>query len=156
MYKVVDAVKTYIFTVLFCIAGFVFLGVFIDFVRENAGRAGDGKPAEHSAGVVVLMIVLCLVCFGIAFLIFYLGRMKPSRCPYCNQFFALKEMDTKAVGSEDIYVSVENKIKNINGEVTGTQEQHVPGKRIKYQRNFICKKCGASSYKNYTRDTASV
>lgn len=53
---------------------------------------------------------------------------------------------------ENIQILAEAKTKNKWGEVIGTQEQYVPGTRKTYHKSYICRKCGAVSYKTYSKD----
>lgn len=103
-----------------------------------------------------LWIVLGIVCILIDAAIIFFGMLKPTQCPECKKFFALKEMDTEAVGSENISMKVETNDYGRNGEVVGRHEQYIPGKRITYKRNYICKKCGATSSSSFSRDKETV
>lgn len=104
---------------------------------------------------IPMVIMLATILIDIA-IIFILRKGREFRCPTCKKLFALKEVRNVKVDSKDIFVSVKTKSRNNDGDIVGTQEQYVPGERIKYRRDYICKKCGAECYQTYTRDNANI
>lgn len=97
-----------------------------------------------------------LICGMIMYLIIYYWYGKNHKCPACKKRFCLKKTGEEIVGRENISVLVETRIRNKNGEVIGSQEQYVPGERITYRINKVCRKCGKSCYSTYERDVPKV
>ena len=57
-----------------------------------------------------------------------------AKCHACKRWNALKLLKTEILKQEKISVLVELKQRNLNREVTGTQDQYIPGKRKTYRR----------------------
>lgn len=74
------------------------------------------------------------------------------KCAECKQWFALRVTGDTLMKCEDIQILTEVKRKDNFGHVVGTQEQYVPGTRKIYHKNFICRKCGATSFRTYSKD----
>lgn len=81
---------------------------------------------------------------------------KDNRCPSCHKPFCLKKTGEEIVNKENVSVLVNTNTRNRKGEVVGSQEQYVPGERITYRVNKVCKKCGKSCYSTYRRDMPKV
>lgn len=79
-----------------------------------------------------------------------------SKCHACKRWNALKLLKTEILKQEKISVLVELKQRNLNREVTGTQDQYIPGKRKTYQDTYQCKYCGNLEIRTHTEDSASV
>lgn len=79
-----------------------------------------------------------------------------SKCPNCKKLFALQKVRTELIKEEDVNVRVETKNKNLRGEVIGTGEQFVPGKRKTYKTVFVCKKCGENAFSTWQQDVANI
>lgn len=86
----------------------------------------------------------------------YFWRKFNTQCDTCKRMGALKFANTKALREEAISICVEMKQKNARGEVIGTQEQYIPGKRIEYQDAYRCKYCGAIEYYIRTADEKNI
>ena len=119
------------------------------------------RVAITVSGLFLMMVAKETRMIGFLILIVYWGiviLMKGlrERCPNCKKWFALEFIDEESIGEENVSVKVETKTKNVNGEVTGTQEQYVPGKRITFQRNYVCKKCGETTAKRHTTDRPTL
>ena len=84
------------------------------------------------------------------------GDGKDNRCPSCNKPFCLKKTGEEVVSKENVSVLVNTNTRNRKGEVVGSQEQYVPGERITYRVNKVCKKCGKSCYSTYRKDIPKV
>lgn len=104
--------------------------------------------------VGLAMVAVILIAIISALIIIPISR--DTKCPACNKKFALKKVGDVETGRENISVKMKLENKDRNGEVIGTSEQYVPGKRIFYKRTYICKYCGEKSYSTYSRDKASV
>ncbi len=68
----------------------------------------------------------------------------------------VKKTGEEVVKREDVFVAIEANTRNRNGEVIGSQEQYVPGERITYRVNKVCKKCGEGCYSTYRKDIPKV
>ncbi len=79
-----------------------------------------------------------------------------AKCHACKRWNALKLLKTEVLKQEKISVLVELKQRNLNREVTGTQDQYIPGKRKTYQDTYQCKYCGNLEIRTHTEDSASV
>ena len=105
----------------------------------------DSSIRGTAITLIVLAVVIYIVLVGTA-----------HKCPKCGKWFALKETAQEAVNEENVSVKVETNRKDNDGNVVGTQEQYVPGKRITYQVHYVCKKCGESFSTTKTKDVASI
>ena len=79
-----------------------------------------------------------------------------AKCHACKRWNALKLLKTEILKQEKISVLVELKQRNLNREVTGTQDQYIPGKRKTYQDTYQCKYCGNLEIRTHIEDSASV
>lgn len=100
----------------------------------------------------IFTVISCLLMF----LIVYFLYGKKYQCPSCNKRFCLKKTGEEVVKREDVFVAIEANTRNRNGEVIGSQEQYVPGERITYRVNKVCKKCGEGCYSTYRKDIPKV
>lgn len=103
-----------------------------------------------------LMLVMAIIFCMVLYVIIYYWYGKDYKCPSCNQRFCLKKEGTDVVGKEAVSVRVLNNIRNRNGDTTGTVEQYVPGERITYQVNYVCKKCGERCHSTYEKDVPKI
>lgn len=110
----------------------------------------DGIPER------IVMFVFTLICSMVMYLIIYYWYGKDYKCPSCNKRFCLKKTGEEVAKRENVSVLVETNTRNKNGDVIGSQEQYVPGERITYRVNKICKKCGKGCYSTYRRDIPKV
>lgn len=139
---------------VFCLMiSWMFLSTAKRYVWENKYFPTD---SPHSLKAILIFSIMGIILLLISALIIYYKILKPTQCPYCKKYFALKELDTEAVGSADVSVKVTTERRDNAGNVVGTQDQYVPGKRITYQRNYLCKKCGESSCGTFTKDKATI
>lgn len=113
------------------------------------------------------ILLICLIFFGFSkilsavMILILVGaevciRGYENKCPTCKKWFALKKLNTEEVDSEEISILTQLKTRDNSGRETGTQEQYIPGKRITYKTNYLCKKCGAHAYNTYTRDKKRI
>lgn len=110
----------------------------------------------NSAQDRIMMLVFAVICSMIMYLIVYYWYGKDYKCPNCNKRFCLKKTGEEVIEKEQVSVLVNTNTRNRNGEVTGTQEQYVPGEKITYRINKVCKKCGKECYSLYTRNIPKV
>ena len=126
--------------------GLYCLAMLLAFCREilvlGKGTGGD----TIFLGVVFVLIPA----------IFLFRFIWKTRCPYCKKVFAIKKVGKKYVGSDDISVKVKTNNYNRKGEVIGTQEQYIPGKRNNYRIIYKCEKCGKEKYRMVTKDSANI
>ncbi len=110
--------------------------------------------------IFVLGIQVDSIFFGVVFVlipaIFLFRFIWKTRCPYCKKAFAIKKVGKRYVGSDDISVKVKTNNYNRKGEVIGTQEQYIPGKRNNYRIIYKCEKCGKEKYRMVTKDSANI
>lgn len=104
----------------------------------------------------IMYFVFGLVGIGVMYIIIYYWFGKDNRCPSCHKPFCLKKTGEEIVNKENVSVLVNTNTRNRKGEVVGSQEQYVPGERITYRVNKVCKKCGKSCYSTYRRDMPKV
>lgn len=109
----------------------------------------------------VLAGILFIVIFGgtlscIIFCVVYFGIGKKHKCPTCGKRFVLKKINQEIVNKQNISVLVETNTRNRYRDITGTVEQYVPGERITYQVNYVCKKCGEKCNRRFTKDIPHV
>ena len=98
-----------------------------------------------TGGIFLLKYVLIGFADGVADT-FFRG------CPHCKRLFAIQKLPRTLKGAEEISVLVELKDKNSLGDVTGTHEQYIPGKRNYYEVRHLCKYCGYE----YIKETTEV
>ena len=118
------------------------------------GLGNDGTRLSILEKIVMLIFVLILV--GVLYLIVYYWYGKEYKCPSCHKPFCLKKTGEEIVSKENVSVLVNTNTRNRKGEVVGSQEQYVPGERITYRVNKVCKKCGKTCYSTYRRDIPKV
>jgi len=111
-----------------------------------------GLMTEHSYQFIYLLVIS--VAIAGALIIVPLNR--DTKCPACNGRFALRKVGDKEIRQENISIKMPLETKNRDGEIISTSEQYIPGKRIFYERTFVCKYCGKKCYSTYSRDRASV
>ena len=102
------------------------------------------------------MLIITAIFVGIMYIIIYYWYGKDNRCPSCKKPFCLKTTGEEVVSKENVSVLVNTNTRNRKGEVVGSQEQYVPGDRITYRVNKVCKKCGKTCYSTYRRDMPKV
>ena len=126
------------------------------------------KAGIFFAVMAILMIVLGVndrdaeflttgigICVVIALIAYYLqGRKK--RCPSCKKLFALQKVEEKVVSEEEVYVLMNNNVRNKDGEITGTVEQRVPGIRRTFDEEFVCKHCGEHVHRTFYKDIPKI
>ncbi len=105
---------------------------------------------------IIGMIVIILIMSMLLYVIIYYWYGKEHKCPSCNKRFCLKKEGKEIIGRESVSVLVETNTRNRAGEVTGTQEQYVPGERTTYQINYVCKKCGERCHSTFSKDVPKV
>ena len=104
----------------------------------------------------VAALILTLICGMLIYLIVYYWYGKDYKCPSCNSWFCLKKTGEEVVKRENVSVPVRNKIRDESGYIIGSLEQYVPGERITYRLNMVCKKCGKRCYSTYKKDIPKI
>ena len=99
-------------------------------------------------GIVYLFLIYVI---PITLVIFFIGIKK--RCPYCKKLFALKKTGKEVVDTEKRNMRVQNDVYNNNNDVIGYSDQWVQGKRYYYHKNYRCKHCGKTTFKEYSKDS---
>ena len=141
-YKLMNALRAF---VTITVAFFIAVGIYGAF--GSFGTNGMNDILNR-----IVMFVFALICGMIMYLIVYYWYGKDHKCPSCNKRFCLKKTGEEVIKRENISVLVETKTKNRNGDVIGSQEQYVPGERVTYRINKVCKKCGKTCYSTYKQD----
>lgn len=85
-----------------------------------------------------------------------LSFLKKNECPHCKALFTVEKEEVQRLGEESISVLVETKRRNNQGEVIGTQEQYIPGTRVRYKTFYLCEKCGSRQYENWFKDYSNT
>lgn len=88
--------------------------------------------------VVYVLIGIC-VLIGVCAIIYLIHSTK---CAECGKYFAMKEIERNLVSQFRTTVDVEQKVKDKNGNVTGTYTQAVPATVYVYDCVDRCKHCG--------------
>lgn len=133
--KIFDGIMDIIFMILRILRLVIASLVGLLIVIGVYGIVTSSSSSEKIAGGIITII-----CSMIMYVIYLHG--KENECPACKKKFSLKNTGEEIVKKDDIYMVVENKTKNRDGEVVGYQEQHIPGERVTYKINMICKNCG--------------
>lgn len=92
----------------------------------------------------------------LVFLIIYFSLGAMYKCPYCKKRFTLKRLEKNLVSSERISILQEVKTRNRNGDIVGTQEQYIPGRRRVYEIHYVCKNCGHDCLRQYEDDAPNT
>ena len=115
-----------------------------------------GIMTSYSVYNLIASIIWLIISVTIAGALIIVPLDRNTKCPVCNRRFALRKAGDKEIRQENISIKMPLETRNRNGDIISTSEQYVPGKRIFYQRTFVCKYCGKNSYSTYSRDRASV
>ena len=84
-------------------------------------------------------------------------KRKYPKCPKCVTKHAGEYVGVRLLNSEEVRVPVKVKKTNSRGELTGYQEQYVPGIRKFFRNKFKCKFCKHEFEEiNFSVDTAHV
>ncbi|RGH82322.1 MULTISPECIES: hypothetical protein [Lachnospiraceae] len=122
-----------------------------------SGALGIGESFRFfSVWERILSFIFALIGIGILYIIIYYWYGKDTRCPSCHKPFCLKKTGEEIVSKENVSVLINTNTRNKKGEIVGSQEQYVPGERITYRVNKVCKKCGKTCYSTYKRDIPKV
>ena len=123
-----------------------------------AGICGVLGVTDMSSGIPerIAMLIVTVIFVGVMYIIIYYWYGKDYKCPSCHKPFCLQKTGEEVINKENVSVLVNTNTRNRNGEVVGSQEQYVPGERITYRVNKICKKCGKTCYSTYKRDIPKV
>lgn len=78
------------------------------------------------------------------------------RCQACKRWGALKLLQTELAKQEKISVLVEVERRDYGGNVIGTQDQYIPGKRKTYQYTYRCKHCNNMETRTRSFDNANI
>lgn len=133
---------------------FTYIGIAIQFIAVIVTRNREilnSSAARNFIGILVLIFSLIVVVLSI-----HLWGKFNTRCDTCKRMGALEWVTTKAIREDIISVPVETAHKNNRGDIIGTQDQYVPGKRIQYRDTYKCKYCGATEDYLRTVDRANI
>lgn len=119
-------------------------------IRGNSDFWGSEPFGKMIGGIGSAVIVVVAIISK-----YFWGKFN-TQCDACKKLGALKFANTKALREESISILVDMKQKNRKGDVIGTQEQYMPGKRIEYRDTYRCKYCGATESYARTVDKANV
>lgn len=139
MKKLLWSIGTVIACVLwFLLVGFISFGIII--VVSIATRSEI--YAVQSAGMNVMGAMMFLGWIVLIVMSVTMWKRWKIRCPACKRWGAVELEKTEVIKQEDIRVLATTTQRNRNGEVTGTSEQYVPGKRETLRDTYKCKYCG--------------
>lgn len=130
---------------------FIFIG--LKFIG-NIVSGGDFSSVSSLSNVIGFFELIVLI-----FVVIISKRLWDKfnmQCNSCKRWGALELVNTKILQEASIYVPIDTKKKNVKGEIIGTQEQYIPGKRIQYQDTYKCKNCGKTETYIRTVDKASL
>lgn len=89
---------------------------------------------EGSTIVVILIAVIILLAWWIA-------AVESSRCPNCGKRFALETVKKEIEREEDCSKLERHDVKDKKGEVIGSTEQRIYGKKLYIKTTYRCKYC---------------
>ena len=118
-----------------------------------------GIPAIFSILSYKIPVILCgilIIGFLLAMVLDDLHYAIKTRCPACKKYSGLKYINTQLLNEERISVKVENAEKDRNGNIIGTYEQYIPGKRKIFLETYKCKYCGHVQTKTVTKELTSL
>lgn len=72
----------------------------------------------------------------------WLWKRFKAKCHACKRWGALEWALEEETGRENISVKMQLEERNSRGDLIGTSEQYIPGKRITYKDTYQCKHCG--------------
>ena len=100
-------------------------------------------------GIIVIGFLLVMVLDDLHYAI-------TTRCPACKKYSGLKYINTQLLNEERISIKVENAKKDRDGNIIGTYEQYIPGKRKFFLETYKCKYCGHVRTKTVTKESTSL
>lgn len=118
-----------------------------------------GIPAIFSILSYKIPVILCgilIIGFLLAMVLDDLHYAIKTRCPACKKYSGLKYINTQLLNEERISIKVENAEKDRNGNIIGTYEQYIPGKRKIFLETYKCKYCGHIQTKTVTKELTSL
>ena len=107
------------------------------------------KIAAILCGILIIGFLLAMVLDDLHYAI-------KTRCPACKKYSGLKYINTQLLNEERISIKVENAEKDRNGNIIGTYEQYIPGKRKIFLETYKCKYCGHVQTKTVTKELTSL
>lgn len=107
------------------------------------------KIAAILCGILIIGFLLAMALDDLLYAI-------KTRCPACKKYSGLNYIDTQLVNEERISIKVENAKKDRNGNIIGTYEQYIPGKRKIFLKTYKCKYCGYVQTKTVTKELTSL
>lgn len=101
--------------------------------------------------------IVALIGWGILIILsIWMYQRWKMKCHACKRWKALNLIHTETLKKENISVKMELEHRNLRGDVTGTHEQYIPGKRITHQDTYKCKYCGNFETRVRTEKKASI
>lgn len=122
----------------------------------NIGTSIVTRSPMQSMDSRLLGVAMLLECAVVILLSFWLWKRYDAKCPGCKRWAALQRTKTDILRQEDIHVLRQTTQRDRYGEVTGTAEQYIPGKRNTLQDTYKCRYCGAIYTGLRTQDKASI
>ena len=107
---------------------------------------------------ILLYVVIPLFIIAITLFALFICFTWHSKCPRCKKYFGFSSArsSTAATGSQIVYVPVENKTRNLKGDIIETAEQHIPATRTFYQTTYNCRNCGSQKFNNWWKTKPHV
>lgn len=141
-------------TVLACvlltfIIGFIAFGITI-VTSMVTGSSTQATITDALAPVIVLVWAALIILSTV------MWKRWNVRCLACKRWGAVRIFKTELLKQEDISVRMELEHRNFNGQVTGTHDQYIPGKRKTYRDTYQCRYCGNLETRVRTEKKASI
>ena len=75
-----------------------------------------------------------------------------SRCSECKALFSLKKQGVNIARKEDVKILESLTQPTLKGEIETMVDRFVPGERIFYETQYVCRRCGAKTTKTTWKD----
>ncbi|KYG33899.1 hypothetical protein [Alkalihalobacillus trypoxylicola] len=136
-------------------------GIIIKNAIEQYGILAVGTEIiqNYTTSILIFFLfafVILFVLIKISTVLFDMILDKLGRCTSCHKLFAMKKVKNHLINVADISIKKELKQKNLNGEVIGTTEQYIPGKRKTYEMIHQCKYCKEKQVSSYSQNYENV
>lgn len=118
-----------------------------------------GFPLIFAILSVKILAILCGIIIIVFLSLMFLQDLHyaiVTRCPVCKKISGLKYVSSQLLNEIPISVKMENARKDNRGNIIGTYEQYIPGKRKIILQTYKCKCCGYVQTKTITKETTSL
>lgn len=91
---------------------------------------------------IIVIVILSLFIYFIIKVV--------NSCRRCKKMFTLKEVRRSIIKEENIRIKTEIETRDKQGNLISVSSQYVPGKKITYEIENICKNCGHKSISTHS------